>query len=43
MVPGWRNRVIINLMRVLPRSAQAKLTYRVNSPAARAGTRGAGS
>ena len=35
VVPGWRNRVIVALMRVLPRSAQAKLTYRVNHPANR--------
>jgi len=35
VVPGWRNRVIVNLMRILPRSAQAKLTYRVNNPAHR--------
>jgi len=32
VVPGWRNRVIVNLMRVLPRSAQARLTHRVNNP-----------
>jgi short-subunit dehydrogenase len=35
VVPGWRNRVVIALMRVLPRSAQAMLTYRVNNPAKR--------
>jgi short-subunit dehydrogenase len=35
VVPGWRNRVIVALMRVLPRSAQASLTYRVNHPGRR--------
>jgi short-subunit dehydrogenase len=35
VVPGWRNRAIIALMRVLPRSGQAMLTYRVNNPANR--------
>jgi short-subunit dehydrogenase len=35
VVPGWRNRLIVALMRVLPRSAQANLTYRVNNPAHR--------
>jgi short-subunit dehydrogenase len=32
VVPGWRNRAIVGLMRLLPRSAQAMLTYRVNHP-----------
>jgi hypothetical protein len=35
VVPGWRNRVIVALMRILPRSSQARLTYRVNNPAHR--------
>ena len=35
VVPGWRNRVIVNLMRLLPRSTQAKLTWKVNHPARR--------
>jgi short-subunit dehydrogenase len=35
VVPGWRNRAIVALMRVLPRSAQAMLTYRVNHPSKR--------
>ena len=35
VVPGWRNRAIIALMRVLPRSWQAMLTYRVNNPSHR--------
>jgi hypothetical protein len=35
VVPGWRNRGIVALMRLLPRSAQAMLTYRVNHPSKR--------
>lgn len=35
VVPGWRNRLIVNMMRILPRSAQAMLTYRVNNPSHR--------
>jgi short-subunit dehydrogenase len=35
VVPGWRNRAIVALMRLLPRSTQAMLTYRVNHPSHR--------
>ncbi len=37
-VPGWRNRVVIFLMRILTRRAAARLTYRVNKPADRSGS-----
>ena len=37
VVPGWRNRVVIALMRILTRRAAARLTYRVNNPAGRSG------
>ena len=37
VVPGWRNRVVIFLMRILTRRAAARLTYRVNNPAGRSG------
>lgn len=37
VVPGWRNRVVIALMRILTRRAAARLTYRVNKPAGRSG------
>lgn len=35
VVPGWRNRLIILLMRVLTRSGAARLTYKVNNPKGR--------
>ncbi len=38
VVPGWRNRVVIFLMRILTRRAAARLTYRVNKPADRSGS-----
>jgi len=32
IVPGWRNRVVVRLMRILTRAAAARLTYRANNP-----------
>src|SRR5262245_14051125 len=32
VVPGWRNRVVVRLMRIITRAAAARLTYRANNP-----------